>query len=352
MSHLHGLVDDDVEFIIDPETRTIIPPNIDMKLVQYDHNSEVYTFHLPRYIDGHDMSLCNRVEVHYINIGRGGQQSANVYEVTDFSLTEDETAVIARWTISGNATKYAGTLSFVVRFACLSESEIVYAWNTEKYSGITVGEGINNGEEVMEEYTDILAEWEQRVLDAASGSTLPSGGTEGQILTKTATGAEWADLPEADATGDTVYVNLDSPDKTVDELLEAYNNGMSLLGRILNDTVIYQLYSVDTSAKQFVFYCPYAFAGEGITLSLKSLTASGVETIEVAISEGDKLPTGGTDGQFLTLTDGSLAWANLPEQETELPTGGAAGQVLTIGSDGFPVWADPTTLTSVYEGVF
>lgn len=173
---------------------------------------------------------------------------------------------------------------------------------------------------------------------------LPSGGTEGQILTKTATGAEWGDAPS-----DVVYVNLDSPDKTVDELLEAYNNGMSLLGRILNDTVIYQLYSVDTTAKQFVFYCPYAFAGEGITLSLKSLTASGVETIEVAISEGDKLPTGGTDGQFLTLTDGSLVWADLPEQEAELPTGGTSGQVLTIGSDGSPVWADPVATSA--EGV-
>jgi len=191
MSHLHSVIDEDVAFVIDPATRIVSPRSTDcLKLVQGDHNSEVYTFHLPRYIEGHDMSSCNRVEVHFINLGNG-QQNPGVFRVSDFGLNEDETEVYARWVISREATKYAGSLCFIVSFKCIPDDVVEYAWNTEKYKGVTVGEGIDNGEEILEEYSDVLAEWEQRVFENA----LPTDGTPGQVLTKTENGTEWKDAP-------------------------------------------------------------------------------------------------------------------------------------------------------------
>jgi len=191
MSHLHSVIDEDVAFVIDPATRIVSPRSTDcLKLVQGDHNSEVYTFHLPRYIEGHDMSSCNRVEVHFLNLGNG-QQNPGVFRVSDFGLNEDETEVYARWVISGEATKYAGSLCFIVSFKCIPDDVVEYAWNTEKYKGVTVGEGIDNGEAIMEKYSDVLAEWEQRVFE----NTLPTDGTPGQVLTKTENGTEWKDAP-------------------------------------------------------------------------------------------------------------------------------------------------------------
>ena len=69
MAHTHTVKDTDTLFVIDPITRAVV--NAESKktmLMQYDHNSETFTFEIPRYVEEHDMSLCNRVEIHYNNI--------------------------------------------------------------------------------------------------------------------------------------------------------------------------------------------------------------------------------------------------------------------------------------------
>lgn len=58
MSHNHPILDNDPHFKIDKETRMIKDQSQTASiLMQGDHNSERYTFEMPRYIDGHDMSL-------------------------------------------------------------------------------------------------------------------------------------------------------------------------------------------------------------------------------------------------------------------------------------------------------
>ena len=44
--------------------------------MQYDHNSECFTFEIPKEIEGHNVTDCNVVEIHYINIDNTG----NIYE--------------------------------------------------------------------------------------------------------------------------------------------------------------------------------------------------------------------------------------------------------------------------------
>lgn len=166
MAHLHEVRDTDSHFTVDPITRSIKngTPTKSM-LIQYDHNSEVFTFEMPRYVDGHDMTLCNRVEIHYININSSNrQQTSGVYEVEDFKVSEDdENIILWSWMISRNATMFVGPLNFAFRFACLDDTTVDYAWNTSPYSGITISSGIYNGEAVIEEYSDILEQWERKI---------------------------------------------------------------------------------------------------------------------------------------------------------------------------------------------
>lgn len=165
-AHLHELRDSDLHFTIDPVTRTIKNNNsLKTTLIQYDHNSEIFTFELPRYIEGHDMSLCNRIEIHYINIDSSTRkQNIGVYVIEDFSISGDnEDIMVCSWMISNNATQLVGSLSFAFRFACLTDTVIDYAWSTSPYSGISISNGIYNGEEVIEEYVDILEYWEQKL---------------------------------------------------------------------------------------------------------------------------------------------------------------------------------------------
>ena len=167
MAHIHDITDSDKRFIIDVKTRAIsFLGEHKLKLNQGDHNSERATFAVPRFVEGHDMLGCSKVEVHFNNISADKKnESRDVYPVADVQVSPDsDDVVIFSWLISGNATRYAGILSFLISFECLTGETIDYAWHTGIYSDITVGEGMDNGEAVIAEYSDVLEKWKQEIL--------------------------------------------------------------------------------------------------------------------------------------------------------------------------------------------
>ena len=171
MAHAHIVSDSDNHFVIDPISRQLSNNSKKTILMKTDHNSEQFTFELPRMVEGHDMSLSNKVEVHYININsKTREQSTGIYNVADFGVdTEDDTKVLGTWLVSREATKYAGSLNFVIRFACLSADNVEeYAWNTAIYAGITIADTIENTETVVEDYVDILRQWLDTIENAGS----------------------------------------------------------------------------------------------------------------------------------------------------------------------------------------
>lgn len=166
MAHKHSVYDSDLHFAINPITRTITNMSSQKTtLIQYDHNSERFTFELPRHVEGHDMSVCNVVEVHYLNIEAATKvKSEGVYAVTDLQLSpEDENVVICSWLISQNATRLVGSLNFLVRFACVTDDTVDYVWNTAIFTGIAVSSGIYNGDVIVEQHADILEQWKNEL---------------------------------------------------------------------------------------------------------------------------------------------------------------------------------------------
>lgn len=185
MAHAHIVSDSDNHFIIDPIMRQLSSNSKKTILMKTDHNSEQFTFELPRYVEGHDMSTCNKVEVHYININsKTRQQSAGIYNVVDFGIdAEDDTKVLGTWLVSREATKYAGSLNFVLRFACVSADEVEeYSWNTAIYAGITIADGICNTETVVEDYVDILRQWLDTIEMAGSSGKVYVVTDDGTII--------------------------------------------------------------------------------------------------------------------------------------------------------------------------
>lgn len=166
MAHQHSVYDTDKHFVIDLNTRKIENQSKSkITLIQNDHDSERFTFEIPRYVEEHDMSICNKVEVHYLNIdGTTNESNPGVYEVEDLQVSPDsEDVVICSWLISRNATKHVGTLHFALRFACLTDEVVDYDWRTGIYSEFQISESIFNSEIIVEEYADVLAEWEARI---------------------------------------------------------------------------------------------------------------------------------------------------------------------------------------------
>lgn len=170
MEHIHPVIDDDPHFIIDTSTRYITYTGEDkLVLIQGDHNSERFSFKMPRIVDGHDMMLCNRVQVHYVNIN--GEipdvSSADVYTVDDLAVSEDDEDTITwTWLISQTATMHVGTLNFALRFSCVEDSKVTYVWNTAPYSGIIISNGISSAETLVVQYGDVLDKWYDEFMTA------------------------------------------------------------------------------------------------------------------------------------------------------------------------------------------
>lgn len=175
MPHTHPVIDDDSHFSIDKDTRLISTVNEDLILVQYDHNSERFTFECPKIIEGHDMTVCDSARIQYINIDKKTKNdSRGVYGIDDVTVSKADSNMIEfSWLISRNATKYVGPLNFLVEFICLdADKNVTYAWHTEIFKGVNIYSGIDNGPVITEDYPDILEQWKKEILTQVHGETV------------------------------------------------------------------------------------------------------------------------------------------------------------------------------------
>lgn len=189
MSHNSKIQDTETHFIIDPATRTITNVSASNNIiVQYDHNSERFTFEIPRYVDGHDMSESTEVRVNYLNSASTGlSKTPGVYICDDLSISsEDENLVTFSWLLSSAATQYIGFLYFSLQFVCLNGETIEYAWNTGIYKDIVIIESINNGESAMTSNVDALIAYRSEIIAEVS-----AGITNGRIGYVTILGDSW-----------------------------------------------------------------------------------------------------------------------------------------------------------------
>ena len=169
MAHDEQIIDSDAHFKISGTSRAIInAEETKMMIVQGDHKSERFTFELPQFIDGHDMSTSNAIQIHYLNINSSTREtSAGIYEVDDMEVdTNDKSEPIIKfsWLLTRNASMYVGSLNFAIRFICIEDAEVVYSWNTVVYSGVSVASTIDNADVINEDYADIIETWRQELF--------------------------------------------------------------------------------------------------------------------------------------------------------------------------------------------
>jgi hypothetical protein len=167
MPHAHPVVDSDSRFVIDSTTREITTSSSKTELIQGDHQSERITFEIPKIVEGHDMSLCDRIEIHYINTDKKTKATSKDVYIAD-DVTVDGDKLTFTWLISSNATKYQGALNFTIIFMCLDdEGNYTYKWSTEICKLLTVGVSIYNSGHVVNNYSDVLETFRREVIDEA-----------------------------------------------------------------------------------------------------------------------------------------------------------------------------------------
>ena len=164
IDHIHTdeiIIDADEHFTIDTVTRAISnASNKKITLMQYDNKSERYSFDIDRIIDGHDLTNCNRVQIHFINIGSNKQKHPGLYLVDDVHVNStNEDKITFTWLISQDATQFSGVLHFLVSFECVDGDTVLYRWSSSIFSSITITAGMDNDNTIMELYADELLAW-------------------------------------------------------------------------------------------------------------------------------------------------------------------------------------------------
>lgn len=233
MEHKHGVYDSDTRFSINAVTRQIkADPKQKTVIMQNDHNSERFTFELPRYIEQHDMSICNQVEVHYLNSDAKDKNSfrKGLYTVDDLQISPDNPEkVICSWLISQNATQLVGKLSFRLRFKCVEDGVITYAWHTAIFADVSVSDGINADETFTLDYVDIIEQWKEAVriefaqwheetvaemsAEVTAWKEVESGKVRGEM---TAFSAQWNDALNVERKRIDQFVSLEEGSTTGD----------------------------------------------------------------------------------------------------------------------------------------
>lgn len=168
INHIHTdniIVDADTHFTIDTITRAISNgSNKKLTLMQYDNKSERYSFDIDRYIDGHDLMDCNKVQVHFFNISSNREKHPGLYLVDDLQVDPlNNDKVTFSWLISQDATNYSGILSFLITFKCVEGENVLYRWSSSIYSSIQIIAGLDNNNIIPEFYADELLTWQNSI---------------------------------------------------------------------------------------------------------------------------------------------------------------------------------------------
>lgn len=161
------ITDGDPHFIINPISREIVNNSKKTDLIQFDHNSERITFECPHFIEGHDMTFCNKVVIDYC-VG----ESKGVYEVNDLAVKEDDSdTVVFTWLISSNVTTTLGKIKFALTFKCvLPDGSVTYKWGTKRNDTLQCLETEQGNAWVAYDYPDILEQWKTIIFDAKDNS--------------------------------------------------------------------------------------------------------------------------------------------------------------------------------------
>lgn len=114
-----------------------------------DVNSQIVTFRLPKFHEGHDLSQCDKRKIKWKNLTSGAEGDSDLIPKT---TTATETWDVT-WEVPPALMTVAGNIEIAITIYDIVEADqlIGFSWNTPSYKGFSISEGFNN---VGEDWTD------------------------------------------------------------------------------------------------------------------------------------------------------------------------------------------------------
>jgi hypothetical protein len=106
-----------------------------------DINSQIITIQCPRKHDNHDLSLCDHKELRWKNLGSGIEGISTLNTTTP--KPEDKTFYM-QWEVPADTCTQAGTIEISISIYDKIDNQIIFSWNTAKYTGLSIGKTIES----------------------------------------------------------------------------------------------------------------------------------------------------------------------------------------------------------------
>lgn len=131
------------KLIIDAQKRTLTPEN-DFNLqvgVTNDYNTNIVSFKCDKILEHHSLVECNNKIIKWHNTS-SNVMGSDVLQVIENEPDSDQFTL--SWLVPPEATTKAGTLKIAICFCDVENDTIAYKWNSLVYSGLQVGQGMDN----------------------------------------------------------------------------------------------------------------------------------------------------------------------------------------------------------------
>lgn len=140
LNSLHGtsaLTDDQsgIPIEIDPIQRSFLIKDTHNLVLGFegDVNSQKVTFQLPKFHEGHDLTLCGQKTLRWKNLATGVEDWSELVVVE-----ESSDKWIATWIVPPAVYTAAGIIQIAISIYDLNGTHVAFAWNTATFSGFVV----------------------------------------------------------------------------------------------------------------------------------------------------------------------------------------------------------------------
>lgn len=143
LANLHSnaiLTDDEISkpIVVNSRRKFEVPSDYNLILAYAgDVNSQIVTFQLPRFHEGHDLSLCANKKLKWKNMSSAAEG------ISDLTVTTEENHWYAEWEVPPVAMTQAGKLEIAIQLYDVSEDKIAFSWNTPAFKEFSIGESFN-----------------------------------------------------------------------------------------------------------------------------------------------------------------------------------------------------------------
>ena len=172
-----GVIMNDTDNLIEINSKRqfVIPSDYNLVIAYAgDVNSQIVTFKLPRFHEGHDLSKCGIKGIKWKNLSSNNEDWSTL---SDTTVADGDTNnyQYLQWTVPPAAFTHAGNLEVSISLYDFQGNRMAFAWNTTTFSGFKIEKSLSSVGHPINDILQPASNQILRVVEETHSIVAPSG---------------------------------------------------------------------------------------------------------------------------------------------------------------------------------